>query len=169
LRATRFSKFLAIPAIIGIAASFSGCAQIQARVMGASTTPSNSAESALVAGINNFRCSHGLRPLAVHPTLVNKARVWSGYMANGGCGRGGGGVANICHSHLSDGINVTWSLLGENVGMVSPQSNVSGMESAFEHSPPHAENMLNGQINYVGVGVAYVGNDMYVTEEFMAG
>jgi uncharacterized protein YkwD len=53
--------------------------------------------------------------------------------------------------------------------MVSPTSNVSGMESAFEHSPPHAENMLNGQINYVGVGVAYAGNDMYVTEEFMAG
>jgi len=138
--------------------------------MGASVaTPSNGAESALVAGINNFRGAHGLPPLAVHPTLVDKARVWSGYMANGGCGVGGSGVANICHSHLSDGINVNWSFLGENVGMVSSTSNVSGMESAFEHSPPHAENMLNAQINYVGVGVAYAGSDMYVTEEFMAG
>jgi len=33
----------------------------------------------------------------------------------------------------------------------------------FEHSLPHAENMLNRQINYVGVGVGYVGNAMYVT------
>jgi uncharacterized protein YkwD len=143
---------------------------MQARVMGASvTSPSDGAENALVAGINYFRASHGLPSLAVHPTLVNKARVWSGYMANGGCGRGGGGVANICHSHLSDGINVGWSFLGENVGMVSPTSNVSGMESAFQNSPPHAENMLNSQINYVGVGIAYAGSDMYVTEEFMAG
>jgi uncharacterized protein YkwD len=134
--------------------------------MADSAAPSNGAESALVAGINSFRGSHGLPPLAVHPTLVNKARVWSGYMANGGCGGGG---ANICHSSLSDGIDVSWSLLGENVGIVSPTSNVSGMESAFEHSPPHAENMLNSQINFVGVGVAYVGNNMFVTEEFMAG
>lgn len=170
MRATQFPKFFVIATILGLAASVSGCAQMQARVMGASVaTPSNGAESALVAGINNFRGAHGLPPLAVHPTLVDKARVWSGYMANGGCGVGGGGVANICHSHLSDGINVSWSFLGENVGMVSPTSNVSGMESAFEHSPPHAENMLNSQINYVGVGVAYAGNDMYVTEEFMAG
>ncbi len=137
--------------------------------MAASVAPSDSAENALVAGINNFRGAHGLPPLAVHATLVNKARGWSGHMASGGCGRDGAGVASICHSTLSDFIDVSWSLLGENVGMVTPERNVSGMESAFEHSPPHAENMLNSQINYVGVGVAYVGNAMYVTEEFMAG
>jgi uncharacterized protein YkwD len=63
---------------------------------------------------------------------------------------------------------VKWARLGENVGMVSPKTNVSGMESGFEKSPPHAENMLNGQIRYVGIGVAYVNNYMYVAEEFMA-
>jgi uncharacterized protein YkwD len=53
--------------------------------------------------------------------------------------------------------------------MVSPRANVSGMEGAYEQSPPHAENMLNNQVNYVGVGVAYVGDYMYTAEEFMAG
>jgi hypothetical protein len=28
--------------------------------------------------------------------------------------------------------------------------------------------MLNGQMQYVGVGVAVVGNNMYCAEEFMA-
>ena len=121
----------------------------------------------MVAGINGFRSRHGLTPLAVNGVLVNKARNWASHMAQGGCGRSGGGVANICHSVLSDGITVQWFRLAENVGMVSPSGNTSGMEGAFEASPPHAENMLNSEVNYVGVGVAVVGNYMYVAEEFM--
>ena len=34
-------------------------------------------------------------------------------------------------------------------------------------SKAHADNMLNGQITSVGVGVAYSGNVVYVAEEFM--
>ena len=124
-------------------------------------------EGAIVAGINAFRASHGLPALAVHSNLVSKARAWAGHMANGGCGRGGGGVPNICHSSLADGIVVRWTLLAENVGMVAPV-NASTMNSAFEQSPAHAANMLNGQMQYVGVGVAVVGNNMYCAEEFMA-
>jgi uncharacterized protein YkwD len=69
---------------------------------------------------------------------------------------------------LTDGISTQWSLLEENVGMCSPKNNVSGMESAFERSPEHAANMLNGKIRYIGVGFAYYGDYMYVAEEFMA-
>ena len=134
----------------------------------ASVAPQSGAEGAIVAGINNFRASHGLPPLAVHSNLVSKARQWAAHMAGGGCGRGGGGTPNICHSVLSNGIAVRWTRLAENVGMVSPMTNVSGMESGFEQSPPHAANMLNNQMQYVGVGAAYVGNNLYVAEEFMA-
>lgn len=134
----------------------------------ASAASQGGAEGALVAGINNFRAAHGLPPLAVHSNLVSKARAWAAHMANGGCGTGGGGTPNICHSVLSNGIAVRWTRLAENVGMVSPMTNVSGMESGFEQSPPHAANMLNNQMQYVGVGAAYVGNYMYVAEEFMA-
>jgi uncharacterized protein YkwD len=99
---------------------------------------------------------------------VSKARAWAEHMASGGCGYASNGLPSICHSSLSDGITAQWSLLEENVGMLSPKTNVDAMESAFEHSPPHAENMLNTKITYVGVGFAYVGNYMYVAEEFMA-
>jgi uncharacterized protein YkwD len=133
----------------------------------ASVPSSGGAEGTLVAAINAFRAAHGLPPLSVHPNLSAKARAWAAHMASGGCGVGGNGAPNICHSSLSDGITAQWRLLEENVGMIGPKDNVAGMESAFENSPMHAANMLNNQINYVGVGVAYVGNYMYVAEEFM--
>jgi uncharacterized protein YkwD len=156
---------LCVLAILAIAVSFSGCATVRAR--STSSGSGTSAESALVAGINSFRKSRGLPALAVHSNLVNKARSWAGHMADGGCGSRGG-VPNICHSSLSNGITVRWAKLAENVGMVSPRTNVSGMSQAFKASPPHAANMLDRAADYVGVGVAYVGNYMYVAEVFMA-
>ena len=121
------------------------------------------AEHSLYVWLNSFRAAHGRRALAVHPVLVNKARFWSAAMAIGGC-RG----PLICHSSLTAGITVHWSMLGENVGAASPRSNVAGVENAFVHSPPHAANMLNAKFNYVGIGVAFAGNNVFVTEEFMA-
>jgi uncharacterized protein YkwD len=129
---------------------------------------SSAAEAALVAAINNFRSAHGLSILATHPELVRKAQSWALHMANGGCGRGGNGLPNICHSVLSDGITVQWTALAENVGMISPSTNVMGMHNAFVNSPAHAANMLNGTMTYVGVGIATVGNYMYAAEVFMA-
>jgi hypothetical protein len=41
------------------------------------------------------------------------------------------------------------------------------MEGAFENSPPHAENMRSN-VRYLGVGVAYWNNFMYVAEVFLA-
>jgi uncharacterized protein YkwD len=167
LRGIRFRKLLCVLAILAIALSFSGCAKVRARSTPSGSSSASSAESALVSGINGFRKSRGLGPLAVHGNLVNKARSWAGHMANGGCGSRGG-VPNICHSTLSNGITVRWAKLAENVGMVSPRTNVSGMHSAFVGSPGHAANMLDRSADYVGVGVAYVGNYMYVAEVFMA-
>ena len=120
-----------------------------------------------VNAINGYRARHGLGPLAVASVLVNKANNWAVHMASGGCGSGGG-VPYICHSNLTDGIYGHWSLLEENVGMASPSNNYGALEAGFEGSPQHSGNMLNGSINYVGVGVAVVGNYFYVAEEFMA-
>ena len=160
-----------VAALIIGSMSVTGCAQVlhaRQQALATAVTPGSGAENAMVAGINAYRRAHGLPNLAVHNVLIAKARSWATNMANGGCGRGGNGVPNICHSNLTSGITVTWTRLEENVGMISPRTNVSGMEGAFEHSPPHSENMLNGQIHYIGVGVAYVGDYMYVAEEFMA-
>lgn len=128
----------------------------------------SSAEHAMVDDINHYRNDHGLGSLSANTWLAGKAHLWATFMANGGCGRVGANLPAICHSSLAAGITVAWTRLEENVGMVSGRANLGGMESAFEHSPEHAANMLNGQIHYIGVGVAYTGNYMYVAEEFMA-
>jgi hypothetical protein len=119
--------------------------------------------------IDNFRASRGLKGLAVHGVLVTKARNVAKFVAAGGCGLGPGGVPKICHSSLTEGVTVRWALLAENVGSASPKTNLAGVGQAFENSPGHAANILNRDIDYVGVGVAYWGNHVYVAEEFMAG
>ncbi len=129
---------------------------------------SSGAEGQLVAEINSFRASHGLSGLTMHAELVRKAEGWARFMADGGCGRGGNGLPNICHSTLTDGITVQWTGLAENVGMISPSTNVSGMHNAYVNSPAHAANMLNSKMTYVGVGIAIVGNYMYSAEVFMS-
>jgi uncharacterized protein YkwD len=148
---------------------FAGCAQL-ARVNSSATTSAGSAsplEQQMVGLINGFRNRHGLRSLNIHSNLQSKAHSVAQNMVSGVCGWSGG-LPMICHSNLTAGIRVTWGFLGENVGMVPGQNDVNAMEGAFENSPPHRETMLNGQINFVGVGIAHYGNYMYVAEEFMA-
>jgi len=125
-------------------------------------------ENTLLSGINGYRHAHGLPALAGNSVLTAKARSWAANMANGKCGRGGNGIPNICHSTLSSGITIAWSLLEENVGMVGPNVSASVMEHAFESSPSHSANMLNGKIRYMGVGTAVWNHYLYVAEEFMA-
>jgi uncharacterized protein YkwD len=168
-------RFLGL-AICAIAPLAAGCAQVQARlhagpVPQASTSLSSEnpgAESAIVTRVNQVRAQNRLEPLSVHPVLVNKARAWARWMAGGGCGRDSTGVPFICHSSLAEGINAPWVLLEENVGSGAPASIVMGVQSGFEHSPPHLANILNGQVHYIGVGVAYWNDHVYVTQEFMA-
>jgi uncharacterized protein YkwD len=131
-------------------------------------SPAAGAEASIVARVNKYRAEHGLPALKVSSTLVNKARLWSKWMAAGGCGRDAQSVAYICHSSLTMGINVSWSLLEENVGSASPKTIVMAVQTGFENSPPHRANILNGKVRYIGVGVSTSGNSVYVTQEFMA-
>ena len=134
----------------------------------AATAPTTPTERQVVNSVNQFRAAHGLRALQVEWNLQNKARLWSAWMAAGHCGRDARGVPLICHSSLPSGITVHWSQLEENVGYASPRTAVGAIMTGFEHSPEHAANMLNTRIADIGVGVAYSGNFVYVTEEFMA-
>jgi uncharacterized protein YkwD len=153
----------------------SGCAQVRARARAAApapavrvTTDGASAEKAITARVNTVRAARGLRSLSVHPTLVNKARSWAKWMASGGCGRDASGAPTICHSSLVAGISVPWSYLEENVGSAAPQTIAGAVQTGFENSPTHMANILNSKVHYVGIGVAYAHNHVYVTQEFMA-
>jgi uncharacterized protein YkwD len=162
--------------VLALLTLVSGCAQVRARLRTAVApapvvrvaTDGAAGEKAITARVNTLRASRGLRPLSVHPTLVNKARAWAQWMAGGGCGHDAGGAPTICHSSLSVGINVPWSLLEENVGCAAPRTLAGAVETGFENSPAHLANILNSKVHYVGVGVAYWQDHVYVAQEFMA-
>jgi len=162
--------------VLALLTLVSGCAQVRARVRAAAApapvvqvaSGGTSAEKVIVARINTVRASRGLHALSVHPTLVNKARSWAKWMASGGCGRDASGAPVICHSSLVVGINVPWTMLEENVGSAAPSTLAGAVQTGFENSPSHLANILNTKVHYVGVGVAYADNHVYVAEEFMA-
>jgi hypothetical protein len=65
---------------------------------------------------------------------------------------------------IAGAVAPNWRSAGENVGV---GGSVSVLDSALMNSAPHRANILGGY-NYVGIGVAYNGNRMYVTEMFVA-
>jgi uncharacterized protein YkwD len=156
---------VAVAVVAVVAFTLSACTPTRAQLTSSSSSasaPPNATERQIIDAVNRFRGAHGLPGLAVNLNLEDKAHLWAAWMAGGNCGGG------ICHSNLSSGITVRWSLLEENVGMASPASNIAGVISGFERSPEHAANMLNSRITSIGVGVAYSGNTVYAAEEFMA-
>jgi uncharacterized protein YkwD len=158
-------------ATLAVIAACSSCAAVRSHApQSGAPAPSGSTTSAeahtVVNAVNSYRAAHGLGPLSVASTLVNKAQYWANSMAAGTCGSSNG-TANICHSDLAGGITASWLWLGENVGAASPRSNLNGVIVGFEQSPGHRANILSTLANSVGVGVAYSGNDVYVVEEFM--
>jgi uncharacterized protein YkwD len=171
-------RLIMLVGIVIVAMSLSSCAALKKKaaakpapkpVPAATAIPaSNSgAETQVLNASNRLRAQNHRAPLRVHSALTNKARYWSRWMAAGNCGRANG-VAKICHSTLAGGIRVAWTMLAENVGMASPKNNVLGVIQGLEASPGHRANILNTSVDWVGVGVAYDGNAVYITQEFMA-
>jgi uncharacterized protein YkwD len=172
---TTLRRVLRVVAVGLIACTLTaGCAQARARLDNASVAPPRvnapaaAAERMLAARINDLRAARGMPPLRSHPVLVAKARRWSAAMAGGRCGRDDDGIGKICHSVMADGVTVRWRKLAENVGLARPRTNVVGMAHGFENSPTHLENLLLRDVQYVGVGVAYARNTLYVTQVFMS-
>jgi hypothetical protein len=115
------------------------------------------AEADFVGKINAYRASQGVGAVQPHPVLTAKAQAWAAHMAATGC---------LCHSNLADGVTVSWSKLGENVGR---GPSVASLHDAFIASPAHRNNMVDGRFQWVGIGVAYGGGQMWVAEVFMDG
>jgi uncharacterized protein YkwD len=162
------SRIAASLIALTLALGTTGCAAVRDKIANSSwqAPAPSSTEKTVIDAVNRYRAAHGLKPLAVSNTLMSKARFWSVYMAEGNCGRSGN-VAKICHSTVTAGINEPWLWLAENVGMASPRSNLNGVIAGLEQSPSHRANILSARATSIGVGVAYSGNAVYVTQEFM--
>ena len=107
--------------------------------------------------LNDFRAANGLPALAVAGDATAKAQEHTDAMAAQG---------TLFHSpSLDSGIQPGWTLLGENVGVGGSPAE---LESMFEASGPHRDNMLNSAYNQIGIGVTHGGDGrIYVTQFFV--
>jgi len=96
---------------------------------------------------NALRTSQGVRPLAEHDTLTQKAESWAQHMAATG---------KLAHSQLSAGLSsLPWRTLAENVGVSAPTADtLLSIHNAFAASPTHRSNLLDRRFTHMGVGVA---------------
>ena len=109
----------------------------------------------ILTKVNELRASHGLKPLTRYVQLDAVAQDWSEQMA-----------ARNFMSHRPDRGSA------ENVSMRSgdaPGVDIGAM--IFEqwlHSPRHYENMVNRDLNALGIGLAYnsATNSWYATQNF---
>ena len=113
-------------------------------------------EAAFLASANALRASLGLAPFAVDAELTAISQRWSAVMA---------GAGDIWHNpDLADQVAVgRWVSLNENVG-TGP--GVTPIHAALLASPGHRANLVNPRYTHVGIGVAHIGNVLYVTQTF---
>lgn len=114
----------------------------------------SSDESGFVSGINASRVNAGRPAYAVSSDLSAVARRWALAMASGN---------SLKHNPGLAGQVTGWRYVGENVGV---GSGVDELHRAFMNSPAHRANVMDGDFTQVGIGVAYGGGRLWVTEVF---
>jgi uncharacterized protein YkwD len=126
-------------------------------------------ERELVRVTNGDRIAHGLRPMAVSPTLSRLARSHSQAMARrsgGRCTRGA-----LWHNDISRQAG-RWVWLGQNVGCGSRGrarsvwASVGRIQRAFMTSRGHKRNIMHRGATHFGVGTVVAGGVIWVTVNF---
>jgi hypothetical protein len=112
------------------------------------------AEGELVARINSERSARGMAPLVPAEDLASIAREWSRRMAD---------TSQISHHPtLADDVS-GWSRLSENVGH---GPDVASIHLGLMSSAEHRANILDDRVTQIGVGTAFAGERLYVTQLF---
>ncbi len=117
-----------------------------------------------IAGIvNSERASYGLSPLKFSPKLSQAANVRAGEIRQLFSHTRPDGTS--CFTAISDA-GITYSAAAENIayGQKSPQS----VMNAWMNSAGHRANILDENMEYIGVGVAYENGIYYWTQFFAA-
>src|SRR2546423_8620 len=126
-----------------------------------SQSPS-SYSSRLVQLVNSTRSSHGLRPLILASGTTAVAASWTAHMAQTG--------------NLSHNMSLVWDLQhhgsanmragDENVGCGAP-NDPNGLFQAYMNSPEHRANILDSNMRYLGMAVAFGGIYAWNTMDFV--
>ena len=119
------------------------------------STACSTKELDFISSTNATRASVGAQPVAMNMSLWMKAGAWSIKMA---------GDQRLSHSNLPDSNPYQWRSLGENVGV---GGDLPSIYNALIHSPGHYANIVNGNFQYIGVGIYFDGSRYWVTQEFM--
>jgi uncharacterized protein YkwD len=108
------------------------------------------------------RAASGLPGLAANGQLTCLAQAWSQHMA---------ATRAFAHRDLgsvisSAGYAGVYHTLGENILLGPASMSAGAMHTAWMNSPDHRANILSGSYSSMGIGLAYVGGQVYATENF---
>jgi uncharacterized protein YkwD len=120
------------------------------------------AEQYLLAAANQDRANQGLAPLRLDPVLTQASALHAREMAD---------HADISHQFPGEpelaerGANagVHFSLIAENVGE-APTSVL--LHDLWMHSPHHRANLLDPNVNTIGIAIVSRDNELYAVEDF---
>jgi uncharacterized protein YkwD len=130
----------------------------------AAARPYTSAEQMLYDAVNRERSSLGLRQLQWDNALANAARLHTSLLAT-----------HDSLSHRFDGeadlqtrlrmAGASFSLVAENV---AEAPDVSTLHIAWMNSAPHRANILDPQVDSIGIAIERRGEQYYATQDFAA-
>jgi uncharacterized protein YkwD len=135
---------------------------VSAIVAGQAQTGASAAEQQLFAGVNRARKAQGLAGLKWDEALAAAARRHAGLMAqHGSAEHGYAGEPSLASRATQAGAHFVW--LAENV---IQGRNVEMVQEEFLKSANHRANMLDADMNSVGVGVVERGGQLFAVEDF---
>jgi uncharacterized protein YkwD len=126
-----------------------------------SQTPTLRAERDLFAAVNQARRAQGLTPLRWDESLATAARRHANVMAERGSAQHGfEGEPSLSARVKQAGAHFSW--LSENV--------IQGPSTEFIHvqfmkSPPHRANILDRDMDSIGIGVVEQGGQLFAVED----
>jgi uncharacterized protein YkwD len=120
------------------------------------------AERQLFNAVNQERRAHGLPPLKLDDALANAARVHAERMAEQGMlSHQLPGEPSLSSRAKAAGAHFSW--LSENV---DEGPNAAAIHQSFMKSAQHRANILDSDMDSVGIGVAERNGQMFAVEDF---
>jgi uncharacterized protein YkwD len=148
----RIRTRLAETAMVGIMLCWSAYGQ----------TPTLRAERELFASVNQARRAQGLTPLRWDESLATAARRHAELMAEHGSAQHGfEGEPSLSARVKQARVHFSW--LSENV-IQGPSPRF--IHTQFMKSPPHRANILDRNMDSIGVGVVEQGRELFAVEDF---
>jgi uncharacterized protein YkwD len=132
-------------------------------ILAAQAQPGASAvEQQLFASVNQARRAQGLPDLKWNETLAAAARRHAGLMAqHGSAEHGYAGEPTLASRITKAGGHFVW--LAENV---IQGASAEGIQEGFLKSANHRANMLDSDMDSIGVGVVERGGQLFAVEDF---